>query len=316
MRVGCLYCVRGIGEITWRTSGRIHGGTTQPGSRLKSAALIRRHRILLPLIGAASLLLAGAVIGTVVLFSGTYETSALRQHFRVTHWLLNKGLERSVRVSSADIVAPPLDSPALVETGLACYREHCTHCHGAPGIAPRTGATGVIPVPAGLAHTARTWSPERLYYLTTKGVRMTGMPAWEVRLSDESRWGIVAFLKVMPQLTADDYRTRLAEADVGCPQREDLPDIAPDELGDVLLRQYGCHACHLIDRVTGPENFSGPPLHAWPQRAYIAGTLPNTPENLALWIRDPQAISPQTLMPDLDVPPRHAEAMAAFLFSP
>jgi hypothetical protein len=83
----------------------------------------------------------------------------------------------------------------------------------------------------------------------------------------------------------------------------------------VLLRQYACHSCHRIEGVVGPRIDAGPPLIDWSQRAFIAGVLPNTEENLTRWIMDPSAISPQTLMPDLDVAPEHARAMARFLFT-
>ena len=47
----------------------------------------------------------------------------------------------------------------------------------------------------------------------------------------------------------------------------------------------------------------GPDLtHVGSRRRIAAGILDNTPENLARWIRDPQAIKPGALMvvPDLD----------------
>jgi len=49
-------------------------------------------------------------------------------------------------------------------------------------------------------------------------------------------------------------------------------------------------------------------------RKYLAGRLPNSPENMVRWIRDPRSISPQTLMPDLEVDEQAARDMAAYLF--
>jgi mono/diheme cytochrome c family protein len=276
---------------------------------------LRRRHIVLPLLVAGALLLAGAAAGAVLLLSGFMTTAATRQHFYVTHRLLEAGLTRSIRAHVEDIKVPRLDDPRLVDVGLACYRDHCAQCHGGPGIAPGPAALGLLPIPASLAQTAREWPPESLYYVTSKGVRMTGMPAWELRLSERSLWATVAFMRTLPQLDAPQYRQRLAALTAACEPRTDLPDLPREELGDILLRQYGCHACHVIDGVVGPRSFTGPPLRAWPQRGYIAGVLPNTPANLARFIRDPQAISPATLMPDLDVPPSHAQAMAAFLFA-
>ena len=47
----------------------------------------------------------------------------------------------------------------------------------------------------------------------------------------------------------------------------------------------------------------------------IAGKLPNSPDNLEQWIRDPQAITPGTDMPDLNVGKRDARDIAAFLYT-
>jgi hypothetical protein len=187
-------------------------------------------------------------------------------------------------------------------------------CHGAPGVAPDSFALGMLPVPGNLAHTAAVHPREWLYHVTRKGVRMTGMPAWEYRLSDESLWSVVAFVEMLPVLDVASYRALVTSADASCESRVTLPPRT--EGADVLLRQYACHSCHQIESVVGPRVDTGPPLTDWSKRAYIAGMLPNTEENLARWIMDPPAINPQTLMPDLDVPPEHARAMAVFLLTP
>lgn len=71
----------------------------------------------------------------------------------------------------------------------------------------------------------------------------------------------------------------------------------------------------MIPGVTGAVGLVGPPLTAWAKRAYIAGNLANTPENLVRWIRQPQAVEPGTAMPDLGVEEGDARDMAAYLFS-
>jgi mono/diheme cytochrome c family protein len=271
-----------------------------------------RYHVLLLATGALGLLAVGALVGGAVLLSGTVSTAATKQHFWITHRLLDLGLHFSVRESARDIETPQLDDPALVERGLGCYYQHCAQCHGAPGVAPGPAARGLLPVPGNLAQTALEWPPAWLYYVTRKGVRMTGMPAWEYRLAEPDLWATVAFLQELPSLQPAEYAARAARAPA-CAQRQDLPRTA-DEPGPTLLRQYACHACHVIEGVVGPDSHSGPPLRDWPRRAYIAGVLPNTPANLERWIREPQAVSPGTTMPDLDVPAEHARAMARYLF--
>ena len=84
--------------------------------------------------------------------------------------------------------------------------------------------------------------------------------------------------------------------------------------GRELIDAYGCDACHTIPGVPGAIATVGPPLNNWPQRAYIAGSLINNPENLIDWIRLPQEIEPGSAMPNLGVSEEEARDMAAFLF--
>jgi cytochrome c oxidase subunit 2 len=61
----------------------------------------------------------------------------------------------------------------------------------------------------------------------------------------------------------------------------------------------GCAGCHEISGAPQKSRF-GPDLsHFGVRRTIGAGTFENTPENLAAWLRDPQAIKPGNKMPNL-----------------
>jgi cytochrome c len=85
--------------------------------------------------------------------------------------------------------------------------------------------------------------------------------------------------------------------------------------GPHLLRQYGCAGCHAIPGVKHADGWVGPPLENWSGRGYIAGRIPNTPENLITWIQNPQAIDPENVMPNMGVVEQDARDMAAYLFT-
>ena len=58
----------------------------------------------------------------------------------------------------------------------------------------------------------------------------------------------------------------------------------------------------------------GPNLANVGARTYIAaGTLKNTDDNLAHWIRDPQGIKKGVLMPNLGVSVEDSKTLAAYL---
>jgi cytochrome c1 len=60
----------------------------------------------------------------------------------------------------------------------------------------------------------------------------------------------------------------------------------------------------------------GPPLTEFGRRAFIAGQVPNTADNLVTWITVPQAIEPGTAMPNLGVDDRSARDISAYLYAP
>lgn len=273
-----------------------------------------RHKALFIGLGALLLVVIGGGIGFVVLLSGAYSTAATKQHFRITYAILELGLQYSVRAYSGNIVVPPLGKPEQIREGVQCFQQHCVQCHGAPGIARQDLGKGMLPSASAIAGTAREWPEAHLYYVTAKGVRMAGMPAWEYRMSSDALWSTVAFLKLLPELDVEGYQKLVNEAGEGrCPTPTTSPPYSK-ERAQTVLRQYACENCHLMDDVVGPHTYVGPPLHDWSKRKLIAGVLPNTPDNLVRWIMDPQSISHDTLMPDLDVTETHAREMADYLF--
>jgi cytochrome c len=85
------------------------------------------------------------------------------------------------------------------------------------------------------------------------------------------------------------------------------------ELGRTAIGVYGCGSCHTIPGVPGADALVGPPLTLFAYRKYIAGMLPNTPDNLVTWIRTPQAVVPGNAMPNMGVSERDARNIAAYL---
>ena len=85
--------------------------------------------------------------------------------------------------------------------------------------------------------------------------------------------------------------------------------------GSHLIYSYGCGTCHLIPGIGDALGTAGPPLQGFASRTYVAGVLPNTPDNLVHWISKPQEITAGTAMPDLGVTKDQARDMAAYLYT-
>ncbi|MDQ3025896.1 MAG: c-type cytochrome [Pseudomonadota bacterium] len=251
-----------------------------------------------------------ATAGGVGMYSGWYDVSATDEHLRPTYRMLDIAMRRSVRVRGADIPVPSLTDPAMAQRGLAIYRQNCVTCHGAPGVAPEPFALGMAPTPANLAHTAREWAAADLFWVVKHGLKMTGMPAWEFRLSDEELWATVAFLQRMPQISPQEYAALQAPSPLPRVDEAAPPDA---DRGKRAIHQYACLTCHAIPGLVGANAPVGPPLAGIGSRTIIAGVLPNNPDNMARWLRAPRQVNPQSAMPDLGVSERDARDIVAYL---
>ncbi len=87
------------------------------------------------------------------------------------------------------------------------------------------------------------------------------------------------------------------------------------QAGIADLRKYGCSGCHTIPGIEGAHGLVGPPLNQFADRVYIAGRLPNTPENLMLWIQKPQLVIPNNAMPDMGISEQDSRDIAAYLYT-
>jgi cytochrome c2 len=81
------------------------------------------------------------------------------------------------------------------------------------------------------------------------------------------------------------------------------------------IRKYGCSGCHIIGGIEEARGLVGPPLDHFAYRVYIAGKLPNTPENLMRWIQRPQEVVPSNAMPDMGVSEKDSRDIAAYLYT-
>ena len=271
-------------------------------------------------LGAAAL--AGAAC---VVLGGLYDVAANTPHYQPVHTLLETAMRQSVRLRARDIRPPPLDDAQLVTRGAACYRAKCVQCHGAPGVAQGDIGKSMQPLPGPLVDARQRWHARELYWVTKNGIRMSGMPAWEYRLSDEDLWALVAFLQHLPDMTPQQYAQQAQAGEVTVsPGASPGPTCAPGpragegihdsvRRGQRALSQYACNACHVIPGVTGSSPHVGPSLAGVARRDMIAGKLANTPEHMVRWLRHTHTVDPLTAMPEMGVSEQDARDIAAYL---
>jgi cytochrome c2 len=86
------------------------------------------------------------------------------------------------------------------------------------------------------------------------------------------------------------------------------------QLGRQPIVRHGCGACHVIGGIGRANGRVGPKLQGIHEQIYLAGVIPNTAENMVLWIMHPERVAPGTAMPDLDVLEQDARHIAAYLY--
>lgn len=309
------------------------------------------------LIGALLLVLAALGLWLFI-YLGVYNVSASQQHTGPVYRMLDYAMSRSLSARTGGVAVPPLGEEQRIRAGASHYRDHCLQCHGAPGVSPHALAFGMAPAPVNLVSTAREWPPAKVFWVVKHGLKMTGMPAWEHRMSDEDIWDIVAFVMVMPSMAPVEYAdfartlprhhgkpeasagtghagghaashgaatagTATATASATPPGASAAPsrvNVTAGQVGDVqagrrAISHYLCATCHAIPGIVGASRHVGPPLGGIATRKYIAGIVPNNPENMVRWLKDPAQLDPLTAMPALGLTDRHARDIAAYLYT-
>ena len=272
-------------------------------------------------IGLLTTALVVAAAAGAFVYSGVYDTAATDQHTAPIYWLLKTTMRQAIRRHAKGVETPLLGDASLVMRGRILFDANCVRCHGAPGIAREPFALGLRPLPANLANTGIEWRPPDLFLTIKDGLKMTGMPAWEFRLSDDDLWAIVAYLQVLPYESPRQYRNALQIAQQAVsvpPPMVAAAAAAPAAPGDprrgrYLMQQYACIVCHEIPGVVGASVPVGPPLEKMQRRAFIAGVVTNTADNMVRWLRAPEQFVPDGAMPNLGVTQRDATDMAAYL---
>lgn len=97
-----------------------------------------------------------------------------------------------------------------------------------------------------------------------------------------------------------------------------IPAPAADakiKAGATAFLTAGCIACHRIQG-TAAQAVIGPELtHVASRTKIVSGILDNTPENMAMWIRNPQAVKTGAKMPNLKLKQGQIELLVAYLQS-
>lgn len=169
---------------------------------------VRQFVLTVLVLGAVAAAGAAAVV-----WGGLYDVAATTQHPALVFRTVATALDTSIERHAAGITTPDLSNADLVRQGLPLYRSNCAACHGEPGIAAQPIARGMTPVPPPIVSPARDRPPNELFWIVKHGIKMTGMPAWDLKLTDDQIWSLVAFVSRLPDISPAAYKAALKAPD-------------------------------------------------------------------------------------------------------
>ena len=157
-----------------------------------------------------ALLTIGALVAAAFVFfyAGGFDIAADVPHWGITARVMEAVRSRSLEVHSKDVRAPPGDDAALIASGAEHYAAMCSGCHLAPDKKESEIRAGLYPKPPDLTKPTQLSNAES-FWIIKHGIKMSGMPAWGVTHDDQSIWGLVAFMRKLPELTPVQYRALL-----------------------------------------------------------------------------------------------------------
>ena len=152
-----------------------------------------------------AIVLAAAAAGAAAIYSGVYNVAATDPHWPITYRILEIARNRSIRAHAAGIVVPAgYAEEKKVIAAAGHFGEHCSVCHGGPGLDRGDFAGGMYPKPPDLTNVSKRFTPSELFWILKNGIKMSGMPSMADD-GDEMLWATVGFLEKLPGMTPDEY---------------------------------------------------------------------------------------------------------------
>lgn len=176
-------------------------------------------------------LVAAPLIGLMIGASGLIGVDARSEHWRATEWFLHWAMRSSVRTATLGLDVDLPEGEAVLPMAAGHFERGCAICHGAPGAVRSPAVMSMLPVPPDLTTVVDEWTDEELFVIVKDGVRYTGMPAWPAEGREDEVRAVVAFLRRLPDMPAEEYRR-----------------LAAGSHGDDLIAY--CQTCHAPDRLS------------------------------------------------------------------
>jgi mono/diheme cytochrome c family protein len=155
------------------------------------------------------LAIVSVIAAAIFFFGGFYNVAGTTTDPEFVKWALSHVRDASIERHAQDNPPLSLDDPTIVQAGARAFSERgCVNCHGGPGVDWVKFSEGMHPDPPDLKELANETSPQELFWVIKNGINMTGMPSFgAINVPDQEIWTIVAFVKKLPTVSDDDFKT-------------------------------------------------------------------------------------------------------------
>ena len=155
-------------------------------------------------LGVLGTVVIGGLVASAVISSGVLDMSAVGEpdplESTVGPWMLHASRQHR----ATDERNPFSDDVAAATAGLEHYRANCLPCHGAPEVKAAEFAAGFHPsAPHLTIPRIQALTDGELFWTVKNGVKMTGMPGFASNHTDEEVWHIVAAVRALGHLSAE-----------------------------------------------------------------------------------------------------------------
>lgn len=172
----------------------------------------RPRRLLGPATVILVILLLFAAAAGIFVYWGIYDIGADVPHSKLVFGVLDELRDRSIMHHSRGIAVPAdLNDPKRIGAGAGLYNEMCTACHLGPGVERSELSQGLYPLAPELARGDDLTAAQQ-FWVIKHGVKLTAMPAWGKTHDDQLIWDMVAFIRQLPRMNAQQYRAAVASA--------------------------------------------------------------------------------------------------------
>ncbi|HJT46320.1 MAG TPA: c-type cytochrome [Chthoniobacterales bacterium] len=123
-------------------------------------------------------------------------------------WRINQSiLQASLNRQAQGLTNPVQPTSDVLRAGMKIFKMNCAGCHGQAGQPSQWGTKGFYPRVPQFGDQPPPLSGPQMFIAIKRGIRYTGMGAWDGMLSDDDIWKVSTFLEhigsLPPEVQAD-----------------------------------------------------------------------------------------------------------------